>query len=135
VIAQIIAFGIAILDSLNRSIEADLPIAQILRLRANAASLGRLAEQFRRALPAAVTEPRPAPATDPETERLHVANTRADLARAQQRVLQASLEPGCSSRFAAMAKSESLTGKGGGTTSIWLARAFSWDRLNGLLIC
>jgi hypothetical protein len=36
--------------------------------------------------------------------------------------------PGCCHR------AESLTGNDGGTISLWLARPFSWDGLNGLLI-
>jgi hypothetical protein len=93
-IAQVIAFGLAILDSLNRSMADDLPIALVLRLRANAASLGRLAEQCRRTLPAAVTQPHPDPTTDPEAERQHQAETRADLARTEQRIaaVQASFD-------------------------------------------
>ena len=50
-IAQIIAFGLAILNSLSRSMAENLPIALVLRLRGNAVSLGRAAERCRRALP------------------------------------------------------------------------------------
>ena len=43
-IAQIIAFGLAILDSLNRSMADNLSVTQVLRLRSNAASLSRAAD-------------------------------------------------------------------------------------------
>ena len=49
-IAQIIAFGLAILDSLNRSMADDLSVTQVLRLRSNAASLSRAAERCQRVL-------------------------------------------------------------------------------------
>jgi hypothetical protein len=87
-IAQLIAFTLVILDSLDRSMDDNLPIALVLRLRGNAVSLGRLAEQCRRALPAAVTSDRTGPTIDSETERRHEAQARADLARAEQRLAQ-----------------------------------------------
>jgi hypothetical protein len=49
-IAQIIAFGLAALDSISRSMAEDIPISLALRLRGNATSLNRAAEQCRRAL-------------------------------------------------------------------------------------
>ncbi len=49
-IAQIIAFGLAALSSISLSMAENIPILLILRLRGNAASLNRGAEQCRRAL-------------------------------------------------------------------------------------
>ncbi len=49
-IAQIIAFGLAALRSISLSMAENIPIPLILRLRGNAASLSRGAEQCRRAL-------------------------------------------------------------------------------------
>ena len=49
-IAQVIAFGLASLDSINRSMNEALATTVVLRLRANATSLNRAAEQCRRAL-------------------------------------------------------------------------------------
>jgi hypothetical protein len=59
-IAQIIAFGLAALGSLGQSMADDLPLAMVLRLRANATALSRSAERNRRALtPSHVTEATP----------------------------------------------------------------------------
>ena len=59
-IAQIIAFGLAILDSLNRSMADNLSVTQVLRLRSNAASLSRAAERCQRVLrDAPLDTPRP----------------------------------------------------------------------------
>jgi hypothetical protein len=49
-IVQIIAFGLAALASLSRSMEDDLSLAMTLRLRGNANACNRSAEQNRRAL-------------------------------------------------------------------------------------
>ncbi len=49
-IAQIIAFGLAVLSSISLSMAENIPIPLILRLRGNAASLNRGAEQCRHAL-------------------------------------------------------------------------------------
>lgn len=49
-IAQIVAFGLTTLSSLSLSMRNDLSLPMMLRLRANAASLNRAAEQCRRAL-------------------------------------------------------------------------------------
>jgi hypothetical protein len=91
-IAQIIAFGLAILDSLNRSMAEDLPIALVLRLRGNAVSLGRIAERCRRALrdpPSSDTEAdHPSPKFDPEAERQREAAVFANIARTEQRLAE-----------------------------------------------
>ena len=85
-IAQITAFGLAILDSLSRSMAENLPIALVLRLRGNAASLGRLAERCRRALrdpPPSdqAAADHPSPKFDPEAERQREAAVFANIAR------------------------------------------------------
>jgi hypothetical protein len=49
-IAQIIAFGLAVLDSLGRSMADAVPDRLVLRLRGNATGLNRAAEQCRRTL-------------------------------------------------------------------------------------
>lgn len=49
-VAQIIANGLAAVDSLSRSMEDDLSLSMTLRLRGNAISLNRAAEQNRRVL-------------------------------------------------------------------------------------
>jgi hypothetical protein len=49
-IAQIIACGLAALGSLSRSMEDDIPLSMLLRLRGNAIALNRSAEQNRRAI-------------------------------------------------------------------------------------
>jgi hypothetical protein len=50
-VAQVIACGLAALGSLSRSMEDDISLSMALRLRGNAVSLGRSAEQHRRTLP------------------------------------------------------------------------------------
>jgi hypothetical protein len=55
-IAQIIGFGLAALGSLSLSMADDISVALVLRLRGNATSLSRAAEQHRRALVAARSE-------------------------------------------------------------------------------
>jgi hypothetical protein len=92
-IAQIIALGLAMLDSLDRSMEENLPVSLVLRLRGNAASLGRLAEQCRRALPTTDTPSHRTPTIDPETERRIEEKTLASLARAEQRLAQVQAAP------------------------------------------
>jgi hypothetical protein len=65
-VAQIIAFGIAALGSLSLAMADDLPIALILRLRGNAISANRAAEQCRRALAESLSYSPPAePDEDP----------------------------------------------------------------------
>ena len=49
-IAQIIAYGLAALGSLSRSMEDDISLSMTLRLRGNANALNRSAEQNRRAI-------------------------------------------------------------------------------------
>jgi hypothetical protein len=85
-IAQIIALGLAMLDSLDRSMEENLPVSLVLRLRGNAVSLGRLAEQYRRALPTTDTPSHRTSTIDPETERRTEEKTLASLARTEQRL-------------------------------------------------
>jgi hypothetical protein len=87
-VALIIALGLAILDSLSRSMDDNLPVNLVLRLRGNVASLGRLAEQCRRALPADTTPDHPAPAVDPAAERRRQEDALAAVTRAEQRVAQ-----------------------------------------------
>jgi hypothetical protein len=57
-IGQMIAFGLATLSSVSLSMEDNIPINLILRLRGNAVSLHRASDKCRRALP----EPEPNPA-------------------------------------------------------------------------
>jgi hypothetical protein len=85
-IAQIIAFGLAALRSISLSMAENIPIPLILRLRGNAASLSRGAEQCRRAL----AEP-PLPDVDPypaaefaEAGRWIDEAVHAEIARARQ---------------------------------------------------
>jgi hypothetical protein len=90
-IAQVIAFGLAILDSLNRSMAENLPTALVLRLRSNAVSLGRVAERCHRALAAAPSSDaadRPIPEFDPKAERQREEAALAGLARAEQRLAE-----------------------------------------------
>jgi hypothetical protein len=55
-IAQIVGFGLAAMGSLSLSMADGIPLAMVLRLRGNATSLNRAAEQNRRALNAARAE-------------------------------------------------------------------------------
>jgi hypothetical protein len=91
-IAQVIAFGLATLDSLSRSMAENLPIALVLRLRGNAVSLGRVAERCRRTLrdPSSSYTPadHPIPKFDPEAERQREAAVLANIARAEQRLAE-----------------------------------------------
>src|SRR5487761_2298798 len=64
-IAQIIAFGLAALSSLSRSMAEDLPLPLVLRLRANATACNRAAEQHRRARNPATPVPQTAAAPVP----------------------------------------------------------------------
>jgi hypothetical protein len=65
VIAKIIAFGLAALGSLGLSMEDNLPIETILRLRADAASSDRAEHRNHRLLKQTQTEPRRAPISPP----------------------------------------------------------------------
>ena len=90
-IAQTIAFGLATLDSLNRSMADDLPVTLVLRLRGNAASLARAAERTRRRLPRAPAQPcppPPEPEPDPEQERLKDEAVLANIQQVRERLNQ-----------------------------------------------
>ena len=91
-IAQIIAFGLAILDSLNRSMADNLSVTQVLRLRTNAASLSRAAERCRQVLreppPEDAAPYYPTPEFDPEAERLSEEAIFAEIAAAERRLSQ-----------------------------------------------
>jgi hypothetical protein len=71
-VAQIIAFGLCALGSLSLSMADDLSLSMTLRLRGNASSLNRSAEQNRRALtpnqPDTSTQAAAPPETEPEPE-------------------------------------------------------------------
>jgi hypothetical protein len=68
-VAQIVAFGLCALGCLSLSMADDLSLSMTLRLRSNANSLNRSAEQNRRALNTASRPENPAqvPAAPPET--------------------------------------------------------------------
>ena len=91
-IAQIIAFGLAILNSLNRSMADDLSVTQVLRLRSNAASLSRAAERCQRVLRDAPLDTDASYYSssefDPEAERLNEEAVFADIAAAEQRLAE-----------------------------------------------
>ena len=87
-IAQMIALGFGVLSSISLSMADSLSIPTILRLRGNAASLNRAAEQCRRALAGNATQDHPACEFDPQTEQLHEEATIARLARAEQRLAE-----------------------------------------------
>jgi hypothetical protein len=92
---QSIALGIAMLSSVSLSMRENIPISLILRLRANAISLHRAAEQCRRALPepaplAPKTQPKPAPKQNPETPPATMQAAMAALAAdSERRIAQA----------------------------------------------
>jgi hypothetical protein len=91
-IAQIIAFGLAVLDSLGRSMADALPDRLVLRLRGNASGLNRAAEQCRRTLRSAAPQDAApywlAADFDQEAERRREDAIIADVARATQRVAE-----------------------------------------------
>jgi hypothetical protein len=91
-IAQIIGFGLAILDSLNRSMADDLSVTQVLRLRGNAASLSRATERCHRVLRDSAPDDaglyHSSPEYDPEAERLNEEAVFADIAAAEQRLAE-----------------------------------------------
>jgi hypothetical protein len=87
-IAQVIAFGLVSLDSLGRSLNESLSTALILRLRGNAVSLNRAAEQSRKTLLAPLPDPIAEP-PDPEAEHLREQALMAGLARTEQRLKEA----------------------------------------------
>jgi hypothetical protein len=91
-IGQSIALGLAVLSSISLSMAENIPITLILRLRANAASLHRAAEQCRRALPEPIAIPvQEAPLSDIDLQLEE--EIIAEVARTRQRVndYQASL--------------------------------------------
>jgi hypothetical protein len=100
-IAQIIAFGLAVLGSVSLSMAERIPIPLILRLRGQAASLNRAAERCRRAqceTPAPIGASAP-PRRQPElseAERRIEEAVIAEVARTQQRLAnyQASFNTG-----------------------------------------
>jgi hypothetical protein len=71
-VAQVIACGLAALDSLRRSMADDISLAMLLRLRGNAVALSRSADQNRRVLREGRTEsampPQAAAPGEPEPE-------------------------------------------------------------------
>lgn len=83
-IAESIALGLGVLSSISLSMTENIPINLILRLRGNAASLHRAADQCRRALAdvETATEEAPRADIDPEAE----AEIIAEVARTTQRV-------------------------------------------------
>jgi hypothetical protein len=87
-IAQVIALGLAMLSSLSLSMQDDLPVPLILRLRANAVSLSRAAEQGRRTLRTDTPACQPTADADPTAARQHEQDAIASLARAEQRLAQ-----------------------------------------------
>jgi hypothetical protein len=96
-IAQIIAFGLAVLDSLGRSMADAVPDRLVLRLRGNATGLNRSAEQCRRTLRGA--QPKDAAPFwlaadfDAEAERRREDAIIADVARATQRLAEVTAAP------------------------------------------
>jgi hypothetical protein len=84
-VGQSIALGLAVLNSINLSMAENIPINLILRLRANAVSLHRAAEQCRRALPEPVAAPvEEAPLSDIDLQLEE--EIIAEVARTRQRV-------------------------------------------------
>ena len=90
-IAQIIAFGLAALSSLSRSMAEDLPLPLVLRLRANATACNRAAEQHRRARNPATPVPQTAPFEpfEPFNEDFNEATVLAALAATHERAAAA----------------------------------------------
>ncbi len=87
-IAQMIALGFGVLSSMTLSMTDSLSIPTILRLRGNAASLNRAAEQCRRALAGKAAQDCLASEFDPQAEQMHEEAMIADLARAEQRLAE-----------------------------------------------
>jgi hypothetical protein len=96
-VGQSIALGIAMLSSVSLSMRENIPISLILRLRANAISLHRAAEQCRLALlqpepsyaaPAAKAQPKPAPQQNPDPATMEAAMA-ALAADSERRIAQA----------------------------------------------
>ena len=66
-VAQIVGFGLAALGSLSLSMADDISLSMTLRLRGNAVSCNRAAEQNRRARLAHQDEPQPRPPAEPQS--------------------------------------------------------------------
>jgi hypothetical protein len=84
-VAKIISFGIATLDSLSLSMNQDLEIPMILRLRGNANALDRSGERNERAFRAAQAEPAARAESEPDYDEAEV---RASVAEAQRRAAE-----------------------------------------------
>jgi hypothetical protein len=84
-VANIIAFGLATLGSLSISMQDDLPIMLVLRLRSNANALDRSADRNQRAVktvkPAARPQPAPPPAPKQEFDDAAVQASVAEASR------------------------------------------------------
>ena len=96
-VAQIVGAGLASLGALSRSMDDDLPLAQILLLHNDAAALDRVSQHNRRALrnSSAETAPyrrnKPAaaePAAEPAADARYEAAVVADLARTRHRLAE-----------------------------------------------
>jgi type IV secretory pathway VirB2 component (pilin) len=92
-VAQIVAFGLAALFSLSRSMDDGISDNLALRLRGNANALNRSAEQTRRALAETAPPPPPEPpAPDPDDEPIdeeYEAAVIANLAAVRQEIKEA----------------------------------------------
>jgi hypothetical protein len=84
-VAKIISFGIATLDSLSLSMNQDLEIPMILRLRGNANALDRSGERNERAFRAAQAETAARAESEPDYDEAEVA---ASVAEAQRRAAE-----------------------------------------------
>jgi len=85
-IAQIIAYGLTALGSLSLSMEDNLSLAMTIRLRANAATMTRSAEQSRRALRESggdTARPNPPETPFTETDQAYEASVLASVAAAR----------------------------------------------------
>jgi hypothetical protein len=87
-VAKIIAFGLATLGSLSLSMDDDLPIALILKLRSNANALDRSSDRNERALQGARAAPAPVP-QQAQAER----DEQAALAKAQGGAAEVRVRP------------------------------------------
>jgi hypothetical protein len=90
-IGQMIAFSLATLSSVSLSMEDNIPINLILRLRGNAVSLHRASDKCRRALPELEPEPTPAAPGDTPltaTELQHEAEIIAEVELTRKRVAE-----------------------------------------------
>ena len=89
-IAQIVGCGLAALGSVSRSMEDDLSVSMVLRLRGNAVALNRAVEHARRAL--GKNCPEPPPAIEPVDLQAEAA-VLSSVADTQQRVREARASP------------------------------------------